>query len=413
MNENYANWVKKLLLLNLFSPGSGPSWMDHRFLINRQFQGQTVGTLSREVITELRTQWVEKAASYLEKDEYTDEWKQSLHKDLEAIKWAGICLDRLVDYDANVVSAMDPPPRAPLEGDPASQENDEVGRGASLEPAGNLKDVQFEFSQVRDQAPQSAIFTIEEQSQPEPALPPAAPLSRAQDAGAPPEEPSTEQERGATIFTRNPLGDFEPASFVDGAIWLVGQCRAAYDRLEGETNPEVAARVIHAQRLAKSWAEEIKADQVVRDQLNAILVRSLRRLGQIRADYRKNGNLKRGKGGQQLDFGGLDKNTLRQSDKLAKIEEDDYFEQKLIQKLKAGELTKYSTLEDPPAPKAPPQFGLLFRLLKVISDDPVPYAEGKYKEENPHEWANIVMGGHREKIRMFFKKGLELLGPEN
>jgi hypothetical protein len=404
MNENYAPWVKKLLVLKLFSAGSGPSWMDHTLLIHRERKGQMVGTLEREVITEMRTRWFEMALPYLDNPSVSDKDRAALRKDLEAVKWAAICLDRLVEYDAGMMPEMP----APLEGDPASGENDEAGRGATLEPAGNQKDLELQFAQVRDQAPQSATFAIEEEGQPQPALPPLAPLSRAQDSEAPP-EPSTEQE----LFAVNSEGAMERITLKQGARWLVDKCQAAYERLEGETSPEVAASVVHAQRLATDWAKEITADQFVRDLLSAILVRSLRRLGQIRADYRKNGNLKRGKGSARLDFGGLDKNTLRQSDKLAKIEEDEYFEQKLIQKLKAGELTKYSTLEDPPAPKEPPKFGLFFRLLKEVSADPISYAEGKYAKENEHEWANIVMGGHREKIRAFFKKGLQLLGPEN
>lgn len=406
INPNYAPWVKKMLVLKLFSPGSGTAWMDHQLLIHRERRGQVLGTLERETITEMRAKWLELALPYLESDSVSPSDKEKLRKDIEALKWAAICLDRLNEYDAQAWS----PEAEPLEGDPASGENDEARRGATLEPAGNEKDLELQFAEVVP--PHSVTFEVEEQSQPESALPPAAPLSaRAQEDSEAP-EPSTERDLDGNLFVQNPDGAMRLASFRESAVWLVAQCQAAYDRMERVTDLREVENIVHAQQLANDWAVEIKADQLVRDRLNAILVRSLRRLGQIRAGFRKNGSLKRGKGGKQL-FVGLDPNVLRQSDKLARIEEDEDFEKRLSAKLKSGELTRYSTLQDPPAPKTPPESALFYRLMTRISDKFPFYKDGKYVEENGHEWAKCVMGGRREKIRAFAQKLIEALGPES
>lgn len=195
------------------------------------------------------------------------------------------------------------------------------------------------------------------------------------------------------------------ASFGESSAWLVQQCQSSYERLREQTDVNQITNEIHAQKLATEWASEIGLELEHRDKIDRNLIRSVRRLGQVRAFYRKNGQLKRGKAGKGL-FVQLDKHLLQQSDKLAKIEDDDDFETRLKAK-RPGELTKYSTLENTPPPKEQPESNSLYRTFSRICKNPVYYAEGRYKEENSAAWADLR--GHHSEIRSFAIKLIEFL----
>lgn len=189
MNESYSPWVKKLLIAGLYNPGNEPVWADHCLLIHKERRDQLLGSLEREVILEMRDKWIPMAAPYLENPAVSDGDRKKLEKDMHAVKWAGICADRYADYVAQEEwrakqpqDTQDNPfvPDAPLEGTPASGEDDEARRGPSLEPdfepAGNEKDLELLFNKVTSQAPQGVEFEVSEKEQSEASEPTTADL---------------------------------------------------------------------------------------------------------------------------------------------------------------------------------------------------------------------------------------------
>lgn len=256
INPQYAPWVKKLLVLKLFSPGSGTAWMDHQLLIHRERRGQVLGTLEREVITEMRSKWLELALPYLESENVSAGDREKLRKDIDAVKWAGICLDRLNEYDAN---AWSPEPE-PLEGDPASGENDEARRGETLEPVGNEKDPELQFE-------------VREQSQPKLALPPAAPLSRAQDSEA--DEPSTREV-------------VDPA-FIHTREQFVEACHTVAQRISETENLWEAKRLSGMGEILRALASTMQLGKEFELWGKALRLRAYYRAAQLQQNEQTNG----------------------------------------------------------------------------------------------------------------------------
>lgn len=274
INPQYAPWVKKLLVLKLFSPGSGNAWMDHYLLIHRERKGHMLGSLERDVITEMRTKWSEQALPYLENPSVNERDRAALQKDLEAVKWAGICMDRLSEYDANAWSPE------PLESDPASGENDEAKRGETLEPqmnplipAGTERDPELQFAEVVSQAPQSTQFEVEEQSQPKLALPPAAPLSRAQDSAAP--EPSTRE-----------LVD---PSFIHTREQFVEACHTVAQRISETENLWEAKRLSGMGEVLRALASTMQLGKEFELWGKALRLRAYFRAAQLQQNEQTNG----------------------------------------------------------------------------------------------------------------------------
>jgi hypothetical protein len=146
--DQFHPWVKKLLVTVTYGSGGSKgemnsAWMDHTIAVNLKamptVKGRLVGMLSREEVKEW-DQCFERINldAYLDSDQYSESQKNDLRKDLWARKWAVSMLQRLEDDESDEQWRKDhpEPPPAPLQGDPASGENDEAGRGASLPPAG-------------------------------------------------------------------------------------------------------------------------------------------------------------------------------------------------------------------------------------------------------------------------------------
>jgi hypothetical protein len=146
--DQFHPWVKKLLVTVTYGSGGSKgemnsAWMDHTIAVNLKamptVRGRLVGMLSREEVKQW-DQCFEKINldAYLDSDQYSESQKTDLRKDLWARKWAVSMLQRLEDDETDEQWRTDhpEPPLAPLEGDPASGENDEAGRGASLPPTG-------------------------------------------------------------------------------------------------------------------------------------------------------------------------------------------------------------------------------------------------------------------------------------
>lgn len=203
--------------------------MDHVLQVHRERKGMPVGSLDRETITEMSTKWFEMALPYLENPAVADGEKAKLRKDLDAVKWAGICLTRLVEHDELTPLTLEPDKKE-MQGDPASGENDEAKRGETLESAGNERDLELAFAHVANQQPQSAEFEIsgEQSQQPEPpAPPPLAPLSSSA-------QPDSEAEDFSTADLLDPR-------FVQTAEDFMHVCEHAGERLnEAQSMSEVA-----------------------------------------------------------------------------------------------------------------------------------------------------------------------------
>jgi hypothetical protein len=235
--DSYAPWVKKLLVLKLFDGGnSRGSWMDHQLLIHRERKGQLVGSLERDVISEMRAKWFEMALPYLESPNVTDQDKTKLRKDVDAIKWAGICLDRLIEHDESQPLNGGVPPV-----DTQANPFDAPATEAETEPAGNEKDLDLQFAQLKAQTAPVAGFEIGEQSQPEPALPPVAPLSSAQDSEA--EEFST--------------ADLLDPRFVQTVEDFVHVCQKAGERLDSSESINEVLRLGNAGEVLRAIASAI------------------------------------------------------------------------------------------------------------------------------------------------------------
>jgi hypothetical protein len=143
--DQFHPWVKKLLVTVTYGSGGAKgemnsAWMDHTIAVKLNamptVKDRLVGSLSREEVKEW-DQCFERINldAYLDSDQYNDAQKTNLRQDLWARKWAVTMLQRLEDDEADEQWRKDHP-EPPLEGDPASGENDEAGRGASLPPPG-------------------------------------------------------------------------------------------------------------------------------------------------------------------------------------------------------------------------------------------------------------------------------------
>lgn len=311
--DSYAPWVKKLLVLKLFDSGRPQgSWMDHQLLIHRERKGQMVGSLERDEITEMRSKWFEMATPYLENPSVSDKDRAALRKDLEAVKWAAICLDRLIDYDAESTlttevakDSQDNPfvPDAPIEGSPASGENDEARRGETLEP-----NLEMKFAEVAAQAPPVAEFEVSgEQSQQEPAPPPVAPLARAQDSEA--RESST--------------GELVDPAFIQTREQFVEACHTVAHRIAETESLWEAKRLSGMGEILRALASTMQLGKEFELYGKALRLRAYYRAAQLQQNKQTNG--------EKI----FDERLLQDLRKIA----EDKFEEVLSQGVEKGNLT--------------------------------------------------------------------------
>jgi hypothetical protein len=127
--EKYEAWVKKMLVLGLYSPGGGPNgmnkaWMDHPLGMVKEYKGQLLGSLARNQIAWLFDTWSPQGAKALQNPKIAEESKKVVESDMAWIRQAHMCLDRLAQKEAEESKNLPPgfskvpfakqPPPAPM-----------------------------------------------------------------------------------------------------------------------------------------------------------------------------------------------------------------------------------------------------------------------------------------------------------
>src|ERR1700757_3380593 len=103
---SYASWVQKLLGFSLYSAGGNRSWLDTKVFVFADSRGQLYGSLSREKVTEFQGPLSQRARHLLDLgrtsrgEALAPEIRKAVEDDLWALKQAGMCLDRLVEYES-------------------------------------------------------------------------------------------------------------------------------------------------------------------------------------------------------------------------------------------------------------------------------------------------------------------------